>query len=739
MTTFTKSPLNIAMGIALVTCALNTHATESAKELALTKVTEQKSSLYKIEKVATHKITTALVDTPKTVTVISGDLLEDQGITTMAEALRNVSGVSTFGAGEGGGGNITTNDKLTIRGFSANESIYIDGIRDLSSYSRDLFNYDQIEITKGANSSIAGKGTSGGAVNLVTKRASTDAAFNKAQVSVDQAQTMRASVDSNMVFGQDTALRINAVLSDGGDIHDNGVENYKTQGLALSLAHHVSDKTDVSADLLILKQDNNPMLGLPWVTADVAKSTSLVEGAADKSLWNIYYGVPSRDFEKTNMAQATLKIEHALSDNSRLVSSTRYVTSDRKSTLSRPSFVYTRDADRKKTYTDKVRLDYLQNSDEENELLVTQLDFVTQLSLAGMAHNIVVGGELYKESYSYYRFTDNTVLSSPSVDLFNPNLDVTYTGAVTRLDKPAKVEGTGVAIYGLDTIELSEHWLMTAGVRFEKFGAKGSTYARTGERDAHGSSIYVAEDGLDVSDNFVSYNASLAYKPNHDTNYYLGYANSQSPSLGTLKASRYESSNNLDPEEATTLELGAKWQLMDERVLVNAAFFVTEKTVKDRNDDRVYFLAGKQRVKGFEVSVNGDISDDLSIIASYTHQKSEVLEDFSEDSVGDGLTSTPEHTANVWANYVVSDKLSVGAGATYTSGDIYWRKSMAFFDTGSTVLVNAMVAYEFNDALSLRLNIDNLTDKDYITDYSAKGHFLPGAPRNIKLGLSYQF
>ncbi|NRA82415.1 MAG: TonB-dependent siderophore receptor [Gammaproteobacteria bacterium] len=745
MTTFTKSPINIAVGIALVTCAISAQAAGSIKELAVTKVQDQQTGQYHtgkyhVEKVATHKITTALVDTPKTVTVISGALLEDQGVTTMAEALRNVSGVSTFGAGEGGGGNITTNDKLTIRGFSANESIYIDGIRDLSSYSRDLFNYEQIEITKGANSSIAGKGTSGGAVNLVTKRADMEMGFSKAKVSFDQAQTKRVSIDSNLVFNQDTALRVNAVVSDGGDIHDNGVENYKTQGLAFSLLHNISDKTAISGDVLILKQNNNPMLGLPWVTKDVAADTSYTEGAIDKSLWDIYYGVPSRDFEKTNMTLLTLKVEHELSDSSRLVSSTRYVTSDRQSTLSRPSFLYTRDAEtRKKTYFEPVRLDYLQNTDEENELLVTQLDFVTQLSLAGMQHDIVVGGEIYQESYSYYRFTDNTVLSSATVDLFNPNLNVTYTGAITRLDKPAKVEGTGIAIYGLDTIQLSDHWLMTAGLRFEDFGAKGSSYQRTGERDAHGSSIYASEDGLDVSDNFVSYNMSLAYKPNYYTNYYLGYANSQSPSLSTLKASRYDSSNKLDPEEATTLELGAKWQLMGDRLLVNAALFVTEKTVKDRNDDRVYFLAGKQRVEGFELSINGEINDDLSIIASYTHQKSEVLQDFSQDSVGNGLTSTPEHTANVWINYAASDKLSLGAGANYTSGDIYWRKNTAFFDTGSTVLINAMASYQVNDALGLQLNINNLTDKDYITDYSAKGHFLPGAPRNIKLGLTYQF
>jgi catecholate siderophore receptor len=737
MSTFNKSPINVALSIALVTCALNAQAGDKVKELAVTKVQETKTSQYKVDKVASHKIATDLVDTPKTITVISSDLLEDQGVTTFADALRNVSGVSTFGAGEGGG-NITTNDKLTIRGFSANESIYIDGIRDLTTYSRDLFNYEQIEVSKGANSSIAGKGTSGGSVNLVTKRASTDAAFNKAHVSFDQAQSVRASLDSNLVINKDTALRINATLSDGGDILDNGVENYKTQGLALSLAHQVSDKTDMTGDLLVIKQDNNPMLGLPWVTKDVAASTTLKEGAIDKSLWDNYYGIEKRDFEKTNVTQATVKIEHEFSEKSHLVSSTRFVTSDRKAIISRPTFEETgRNPDKTRVYSENVDVDYLQGSDEANELLVTQLDFVTELSLADMTHTLVIGGEAYKESYEYYRLIDNTTLSSNTVDLINPSMNVTYTGSIDRLDKPAEIEGTGLSIYALDTIEINDHWLMTAGVRFEDFSADGSFYER--KTDTNGNRIYVVNNGIKTSDNFISYNTSIAYKPNENSNYYLGYSNSQSPSLTTLTASRYESRNQLEPEEATTLELGAKWELMDDRVLINAAFFKTEKTVNDRDSDRVYFLAGKQQVKGFELGINGEISDDLTIIASYSHQKSEVLEDFTPESVGNGLTSSPEDTANLWLTYAASDKLSFGGGATYSSGDIYWRKNKAYFDTGSTTLLSAMASYEVNSDLNVQVNIDNLTDKEYITDYSAKGHFMPGAPRNIKVGLSYQF
>lgn len=734
MANFQKSPISIALTVALATCALSAHADNKVKELAVTKVQEAKTSQYKVDKVATHKISTKLADTPKTITVISSDLLDDQGVTTFADALRNVSGVSTFGAGEGGGGDITTNDKLTIRGFSANESIYIDGIRDLSTYSRDLFNYEQIEVSKGANSSIAGKGTSGGSVNLVTKRANTNEAFNKANVQYDESDTIRGSLDSNIIINKETALRVNAVYSDGGDVRDNGVENYETQGLALSLAHNLSDKTTVVGDLFILKQDNTPVLGLPYIDSDgTAAATGLSRGPIPESLWDNYYGIKSRDFENTDVAQFTFKVEHQFSEKSRLVSSTRYVKSDREATITRPVFhdyenPLNEDED---IYTDQIELDYLQNSDEENDLLVTQLDYITQLSLGDMTHDLVVGAEAYKESYKYYRFNDT--LSTPTVDFVNPTQNVAVTGDVTRFDEPADLEGTGLAIYALDTIAINEHWLATVGARFERFSADGSTYVRDENR------VYSSSDTVDTSDTFLSYNTSIAYKPNDNSNYYLGYSNSETPSLNNLEGSRRELENELEPEEAKTLELGAKWEFMDDSILVSTAIFKTEKTVGERDDDDIYFLAGKQEVTGFEFSITGELTDDLSLIASYTHQDSEITESLDSDDIGNGLSSTPDDTATVWLSYVASNKLTIAGGAQYTSGDIYWRRSIAYFDTGSTTLFNAMASYQLNDALALQVNIDNLTDQEYISDYSAKGHFLPGAPRNIKLGLNYKF
>jgi len=726
--------------MALVTCALNAQADDKVKELAVTKVQENKASQYKVDKVASHKIATDLIDTPKTITVISSELLADQGVTSFADALRNVSGVSTFGAGEGGGGNITTNDKLTIRGFSANQNIYVDGIRDVSGYSRDMFNFEQLEVSKGASSSLSGKGSSGGSVNLVTKQAKKDEVFTNVAASFDEKQSVRLSVDTNKKVGEFATVRVNALIADGGDYLDNGVEEYKTTAVAGSVLLDVSEKTDITLNATYMKQDNTPMLGLPWITEGVAKAFSLKEGPIDSSLWDNFYGVEGRDMEEVDMAQATLLIEHQLTEHTSIRSNTRIATNDKVSVLTRPRFASTRDADRNYTYQNEIDRSWVQAIDHTNDLAVTQLDLITKFESGDVTHDVVFGGEYYRETLTNRPLSNNTVLASNNTSYTNPVM-TTYTGAVERSGDALETTGTGIAIYALDTIRIGEHWLATAGVRFEDYTAKGdSAYWKK----VDGKWTRPLVTGVEAKGDFLSYNLSIAYKPNENTNIYFGYANSQDPNGGSLsfKSSTEEqlvNASKIKPEEAKSYELGAKWDLFDDALQLNAALFLTEKTVLDRNEERLYFLAGEQEVKGFELGLTGEINDDLSIIASYTHQESEVIQDFTADMIGDGLTAVPEDTASVWLSYVASSKLTLAGGAQYSSGDTYWRRNRAYYENDSMVIVNAMASYEFNDALTLQVNIDNLTDKEYITDYSAKGHFLPGAPRNIKVGVNYKF
>ncbi len=731
---FTKKLIVKSMGLALVSMALSAQANE-VKELTTTHVKEEKKAGYKVEKASSPKYTGSLLDTPKTINIISSEVLKDQGVTSLNDALRNVAGVSTFGAGEGGGGNITTNDKITIRGFNANGNIYIDGIRDIAGYSRDMFNIEQLEVTKGASSSINGKGSSGGTINLVTKHAVQDDFLNT-DISYDEAERFRLTVDANSQISDTLTGRINALYTKGGDPLDNGIEDYETLAIAPSVKYVISDKTNIAADFMYMKQDNNPMLGLPWINANAAAQLGLPEGAIDSSLWGNYYGVADRDVEEVEIAMGTLLIEHQISDSLTLRSETRLAKNEKKSTISRPILRSVRDPDtREYTYFNEIDIhSRTQNIDQENSLFVTKFDAITQLDTGGISHDLVLGAEYYIEEVTKQKLKDNRVFANPYVSLTNPNSNLPYTGSVDIDGKPTNTKGKGWAIYALDTMTISDNWLLTLGARFEDYEAKGSTYFRRNP---------VLFENIKVDGTFVSWNAALAYKPDANSTYYIGVANSQDPTGGELAFSgrseeQLKQYNGLDPQEATSYDVGAKWDLFDESLQVSAALFLTKKTVADRDDDNTPFLSGEQEAKGIELTATGKLSDNVNILAGYTHQKTEVTKDFNSESQGNGLTAAPEDTASVWLTYDLN-KWTLGAGGQYSSGDIFWRRNTAYFDSGSLTLFNAMASYTFSDNLLLQFNVDNIADKEYATDYSAKGHFRPGPGRNMKFSLRYQF
>lgn len=732
---FIQSNLSKAIVIAITTASVNVQAETTEKTLSKTMVSEEKKSPYKTKKVSTHKISTSLLDTAKTINVVNSEVLSNQGVTSLNDALRNVTGVSTFGAGEGGGGNITTNDKITIRGFSANNNIYIDGIRDVTGYSRDLFTTEQIEVNKGASSSITGKGSSGGTVNLITKKAKLDD-FITTNVSLDDAETKRITADVNTTLNNTTALRINAVASDGGDPLDNGVETYQTLAIAPSIFHQLNENTTITADALFMKQDNLPVLGLPYVSDAAAEQLNIKAGPIDPSLWDKFYGNEKRDFEEVNINIGTLVVEHQWSENLSFINQTRIVSNDKKSVLSRP-IMYRESRD--DPYQNGYDTGYTRNLDEENTLFVNQFDAISNFNTGDAEHNLVVGLELYKEEKTTYRLANNIEFADKFLPLDQPNGSLPFTGSIVRDGAPTEVEGTGAAIYALDTIHLNEQWILTAGARFEDYTAKGSAYMWQRINDQWER---ILRTGLEADSNFVSWNTSLSYKPTEHSNVYVSYANSQDPGAGDLafsgRANTVDDINELDPQESKNFELGAKIDLLDGNLQLSTAYFITTKTVTDRDDDGLTFLSGEQEAKGFELSLTGSLNENLNILAGYTHQSTEVTKDFNPETQGNGLTAAPDDTANIWLEYV-QDKFTVALGAQYTSGNTFWRRGRAYFETKSGTIAQVMAAYKVTEALDVQLNIDNLTDRETITDYSARGHFRPGAPRKIKLSVNYQF
>lgn len=703
-------------------------------ELATTTVQTTEDAGYKVDKTSSVKLTQPIANTPRSINVISQRLLEDQGITNLNDALRNVAGVSTFGGGEGGGGIVSASDKVTIRGFDARSNIYVDSIRDIAGYSRDTFNYEAVEVIKGGSGSIDGRSTGGGSVNLSTKRARLED-FGSVSARYDTFENTRITLDYNKVLTGNLAGRVNLLYSNGGDFFDNGVEEYQTTGVAGSLLYKPGQATDINFDIFVMEQDNVPVLGLPFLTSAAAEATNQPEGPVNANLWDQYYSVPGRDFEEVSTQMYTFVINHIVNDSVTIRSQTRVGSNEKESVLGRPWWNSGDEAG-------LLNAERLQALDEATDLFVTQLDAIISLQSGGLDHRIVMGGEVAEEEKTSYGIsTDYTyvdgqgnILENPTIDPFNIQNNVFATGGTSRSGDNTSGDASTVALYLFDTIKMGEHLQFDLNARYDNFDISGSACGRRSG----------CVDGLDAQDSFISYGAAVSYMPTENGNIYVSYSNSKQPPGVALALSTTPAQNEVKPEDAVTTELGAKWQFFNNQLLVSGAVFQTTKDVVDSENVEdgvtIYSLAGEQESKGFEVSVTGMLTDSLSISANYANLDTEVSQDTNEASIGNGLQSSPDDTANIWVNYTAMDsKLNVGGGIYYNSGETYWRQNRAYFTVDSYTTVFLMASYQVNEALKFQLNIDNLTDEEYVVDYSAKGHFRPGNPRSVALFVNYAF
>lgn len=761
--TFIPRLTMLGAAISLAVSSYGSAQQEDVKEVQLKQkkgienitVTGDSRASYLKEKANSYKYAKGLVDTPKTLSIISEELLRDQNIDNLSDALRNVAGVSTFGAGEGGGGDLTTNDTVTIRGFDADGSIFIDDIRDIAGYSRDLFNVEAIEVVKGGNGSITGKGSAGGTLSLVTKKAS-KAAAGYLDVSANSIDNKRVHLDYNEPLSESVAARLNLLVSEDNDPLGNGVVDYSSYGLASSFLFDISDKTTATLDFLYMKQDNTPSLGLPFVTEAVSASSGLPEGPIDEALWGNYYGVASRDFENVDVAIGTFVVAHEFSETFKVRSATRLATNEKQSITGRPNFLNegTRsDPDYSNLLVSTALvlpgLAYIDARDEENELFVTQLDAILDLDFSGVQHNVTFGTEFYIDKLTKFDITSTSVtLSSPGVDLFNPAQDVTFTGEYARLPVPAETEGTGIAVYGLDTVTLNDQWQISFGARAETYELEGSQYFTSRDADGNRERLLLSDLTSDVD--LFTWNAGVVYKPTENSSVYVAAVNSQEPLGGNLRFSGFspddiQQRTSVEPEDSTSYELGMKWQILDKRLLLTSAVFQTEKTIIDSAGfGEPVSLSGEQTSKGLEFSAVGQLQDNLSLSFSYTHLDTEITEtaQTSQADLGNGLSASPDDTASLWLSYLpgfADGKLSLGGGLQYSSGDVFFRQNRAFFDTGSYSIWNFVGSYQIQDNLKVQANINNVFDEKYITDFSARGHFRPGTPRFASLSMSYDF
>lgn len=653
---------------------------------------------YKPSGMQSPKYSQPLVDIPQTITVIPREVIEDRGATSLQEVLRTTPGIS-LGAGEGG---LPLGDRAFIRGFDARTDTFVDGFRDFGSYFRDPFNLEQVEVTKGPGSAYAGRGSTGGTINLVTK-APRAAAFYAGSASIDNELSTRFTVDLNQPLVdsglEGAAVRLNGVFHEG-TVPGRDEVDYERWGIAPSLTLGLGTPTRVTLAYQHFEQDDIPDYGHPFDPA----TGKPIDVDRDN-----FYGLTDRDRDIVESDIATLQVTHDFNDSLTLQNTMRYGRSVKDFIVTKPEY----------TAGDPTVYRSDRSRDSEDQIIANQTNLQAHFATGPLRHSMSVGLDLTREkSSNQSRSIDDAV----PADFDDPDPHTSYNGAITPNGQRAKSVTDGLALYAFDTIQLTDQWAISGGLRWDVFETDYTN--SSGER-------------FERSDSVVSYRGGVSYKPLPNGSIYFSYGTSVNPSAEGLTLS--DTNEQLKPEESESYELGTKWELFDRKLLVNAAVFRTEKTNARTSTGRgaPQVLDGEQRVQGVEIGLAGNITEDWSIFGGYTFLDSEILESANAAEVGNEFANIAPHNFSLWTAYDVTDALRLGFGATYSdrryannSNDrklpSYWR-----FD--------AMAAYDITENVAVQLNVINLADEDYYDSTHAGQHALVAPGRTFLLSTNFRF
>lgn len=717
-----------------------------ATEMAEVIIEGTQEKIYKPDRVQTPKYTQPLRDIPQTITVVPQSVIQERGATSLRDVLRNVPGI-TMQAGEGG---VPAGDNMSIRGFNARTDMFVDGIRDFGGYTRDPFNMEQVEVSKGPSSSNAGRGSTGGSVNMVTKTPTLEKKY-AGEVGVGTSDYFRSTVDFNQPIGDHMALRVNALYHESM-VPGRGEAEEERQGIAASLAFGLGTDTRLTLSYFHMDSNGMPDYGIPWVPAPAAAGATIYGGGLGNHInddphvpYDSYFGLLDRDYEVIRTDIATIQFEHEFNDNLKLTNTVRVGQTVRDSIITAPRFrsiVVDPDGNGPlppiSTTYDGVINRQLQSRDQKDSILAEQVNLIAKFETGLLKHDLVAGGEaIYETSKNFAR---RVVGTTPTTNINNPNPNQTFTGTVQRSGAYTDAESLSLSAYLFDTISLGDHWQLTGGLRYDRFDVDYKSVATTGAPNFNSGAV----TRLERVDEMVSWRAGLVYKPVENGSIYFGYGTSFNPSAeGLTLSTTATAANNLDidPEQSNTMELGTKWDLLQDKLQFTAAVFRTDKTNARTFDPAdtadTVVLDGSQRVQGIEFGFAGSITDKWRVFGGYTYLDSEVVESNNPLEVGREVMNTPKQSANLWTVYDLPHGFQVGGGVQFTDTR-YNSNSSTAREAPGFCLFDAMVGYEVNENFSLRLNLYNLADEEYI-DRVGGGHFIPGAGRSAVLTASFKF
>jgi catecholate siderophore receptor len=662
------------------------------------------------------KTDTDIKDIPQAISVISESQIEDQQLRSIADVMLFVPGAST-GTGE------SNRDQITLRGNNTTADFFVDGVRDDVQYFRDFYNVERIEILKGPNAMIFGRGGGGGIVNRVTKQTAMHAS-REVIASGDSYGGVRVTGDIDQPLGQGVGLRINGMHENGDSFrHHVDLERY---GINPTIGLLAGPDTRIDLSFEHLHDRRTTDRGVPSDARDGAATlANPIEPL--KGFDDIFFGDPDQSFAKADVNVGTLTVEHRFAEGLTLRNRTLYGDYDKFY-----QNIYPNSAALPATLTqpERVRLAaYNNRNDRQN--LISQTDLVWENRLGGIDQTLLFGMEFGRQKSRNQRLSGTisgtSIIDGNAVPLTDPTVDVDVIFASLPSDANNRAKASFVAAYVQDQIRISPMFEIVAGLRFDSFKLEVDDLRPQVNRE------------FERKDELWSPRLGLIFKPLENLSIYASYSRSYLPQSGDQFGSLDVTTEALKPEKFDNYEIGAKWEPV-EGLLATVAIYRLDRTNTRATDpvSHLTVLTGEQRSKGIELGLERSIMDNWQVSAGYAWQKAEVTEATTACASGDcEVALVPRHSFSLWTRYDVSQQFGIGVGAV--------ARSKSFTSIGNTVELpgyarfDAALYYELMEGIDLQLNVENLFGADYFVAAHSDNNIAPGAPTTARASIRFGF
>jgi len=636
---------------------------------------------------------TPLIDVPQTLSIITRAQIDDQAQQSLGAVLRYVPGV-TIGQGEG------NRDQITIRGQNTTADFFTDGVRDDIQYFRPLYNLERVEVLKGPNALIFGRG-GGGVVNRVLKTPVSGEVRIGGDASVDSFGDVLVSGDVNLPAGENAAVRVNAFY----ESLDNHRDYFGGDRWAISpyLGFRLRAGWTMGLSYEHIEDERVTDRGVP----SLAGTAAPIQGYTRR-----FFGVPGVNRTEFNADVVRARLDGQLADN--LSWSTKLFYGDFDKVYTN---VYPRGPATSPTGTVPVE-GYSDPTTRESLAIQTYL--VWKPKIAGTGHTILAGFDYSDQTSENERY--NAVLSSGSISLTNPIFPtVTFPNLVRRSETDVEV----ISFYAQDQIKLTDWLELVAGVRWDRFTIEGTDFIPNPDRD------------FSRTDEKVSPRLGLILKPRPNISVYGSYAQSFLPRSGDQFLSLTPTQENLVPEKFTNYEIGAKWDITPGLAATVALFRLdrSNATTPDPDNPSLTINAGATRTKGLEAGLTGRILPHWQASVAYSYQDAALRDN---DDVT--LAQVPKHQFAAWNRYDFTKRFGAGVGIVHQSAQFAAiRTSASTTQVPGFTRVDLALYLKASEKIDLQVNIENLTDAEYFSDAHNNNNISPGAPINARFSARARF